>query len=205
MSVAVAIGYNQKQIFLLLILGLNQFLLAFILFVRSAFSGLQQYKTDSFLSVLDRVIMIAICGYLLWGRNNDTDFRIEWFVYAQSAAYLITSVFSVFLLFSQTKFITPAFDIKEMKQMLKQSLPYASLVLFMMLTYRLDAVMIERILPEGKAQAGLYAQGFRLFDAFNMIAFLFAGLLLPMFASLFAKKQNIKELADVAFSLLFIQ
>ncbi len=35
-------------------------------------------------------------------------------------------------------------------------------------------------------QAGIYAQAFRFFEAFNMLGFLMAGLLLPMFSRMLA-------------------
>ena len=50
------------------------------------------FKTDSFLSVLDRILMILFCGVLLWGHVTATPFRIEWFVYSQSAAYIVTAL-----------------------------------------------------------------------------------------------------------------
>jgi O-antigen/teichoic acid export membrane protein len=47
---------------------------------------------------------------------------------------------------------------------------------------RIDGVMLERMLDNGQEQAGIYAQSFRILDAASMIAFLFSGLLLPMFS-----------------------
>jgi O-antigen/teichoic acid export membrane protein len=44
--------------------------------------------------------------------------------------------------------------------------------------------MLERMLEDGKTQAGIYANGFRFFEAANNIAFLFASLLLPLFSNL---------------------
>ena len=50
------------------------------------------FKTDSVLSVLDRLLMILFCSILLWGHITATKFRIEWFVYSQTAAYGITAL-----------------------------------------------------------------------------------------------------------------
>jgi O-antigen/teichoic acid export membrane protein len=55
--------------------------------------------------------------------------------------------------------------------------------------------MIERLLPEGDYQAGIYAASLRYMDAANMGAYLFAALLLPMFSSL---KENLKEIDDLS-------
>ena len=67
---------------------------------------------------------------------------------------------------------------------------------------RADAVMLERILPDGKVQASVYASAYRLLDASNMIAFLFAGLLLPLFSRMLKQRDNIEQLVRLSFSML---
>jgi O-antigen/teichoic acid export membrane protein len=53
-------------------------------------------------------------------------------------------------------------------------------------------------------QAGIYAQAYRLLDASNMIAYLFAGLLLPIFSHMLKRKEDIRELLRLSYSLLAI-
>jgi len=74
------IGYSSRQFYILFYLILNQFIASFILYLRSNISGLHLFKTDSILSVLDRFLMIIICGILLWGGISNSPFKIEWFV-----------------------------------------------------------------------------------------------------------------------------
>lgn len=62
--------------------------------------------------------------------------------------------------------------------------------------------MIERMLPNGKEQAGIYAQVFRLLDAVNMFAFLVAGILLPIFSRLISEKTSVKPILQTAGKLL---
>jgi hypothetical protein len=90
--VAAIIGYGKVQMHLLFFLIFNQFLISFTLYLRSNISGLHLFRTDSLLSVLDRSLMIAICSVLLFSDSLKSYFTIEWFVYAQTAAYLLTSV-----------------------------------------------------------------------------------------------------------------
>lgn len=56
---------------------------------------------------------------------------------------------------------------------------------------RIDSVMLERLLPDGQYQAGVYASGYRFFDAANMMGFLIAGLLLPMFSKLISNEDSV--------------
>src|SRR5690606_23937294 len=60
-------GYDSERFFVLLFLSINQFLVSFIQYLRSNITALQLYKTDSFLSVLDKTLMIVFCAILLWG------------------------------------------------------------------------------------------------------------------------------------------
>ncbi|MBK9016032.1 MAG: polysaccharide biosynthesis C-terminal domain-containing protein [Saprospiraceae bacterium] len=71
----------------------------------------------------------------------------------------------------------------QMLVILKASAPYA-LAVFLMTAYtRFDIVLLEWLLPDGRHEAGVYAAAYRILDAFNMVGYLFAGLLLPMFSS----------------------
>jgi len=81
------IGYDVRLMKLLFILGVNQFLISFILYLRSNLAGLHLFKTDSVISVLDRIIMISICSALLWGHFFPIKMDIMVFVYAQTTGY----------------------------------------------------------------------------------------------------------------------
>ncbi len=196
------VGYNKGEYELLLWLMFNQFLVAIVQFARSNFAGLHLFKTDAFISVLDRSLLILICSSLLWTNWYGGELKIEWFIYAQTVAYGISALISTALLFIKIGTVNlrvkKAFSIS----ILRRSFPYALLILLMMMYSRIDAVMLERMLPDGNVQAGLYAQGFRLLDAVNMFALLFAGLLLPIFARLIKEKQQIKSIVQLAFRLL---
>jgi O-antigen/teichoic acid export membrane protein len=59
-------------------------------------------------------------------------------------------------------------------------------------------------LPNGEEQSGIYAQAFRLLDAVSMFGVLFAGLLLPIFARMIKKKEEIGAMVQFSFLLLFV-
>jgi O-antigen/teichoic acid export membrane protein len=198
------LGYEVFQLKMLIILLLNQVLISFILFLRSNLAGLHMFKTDSVISVLDRTIMIAICSLLLWGNVTDTPFQIEWFVWAQTSAYIITAIFTMIVLSRKAVYNRLKWDRLFFLMILKKSYPFAILILLMTFYNRIDSVMIERLLDNGSLQAGIYAQAYRLLDASNMIAFLFAGLLLPMFAHMLKLKQSITELLRLSYTLLAV-
>jgi len=197
------IGFSGEEGWLLMLLMISQFLVAIVQFSRSNLAGLHLFKTDAFISVLDRLLLIAICSVMLWTNWLGGELKIEWFVYAQTIAYGTAAVISIAVLLFQIEKVKFRFKKVFSIYILKQSFPYALLILLMMMYNRIDAVMLERILPNGDEAAGIYAQGFRLLDAVNMFALLFAGLLLPIFARLIKAKEGINEMAKLAFRILF--
>ncbi len=196
--------YNPDQLKLLGVLAFNQFLISFILYLRSNISGLLMFKTDSFLSVLDRMLMIIFCSILLWGHVTSTPFRIEWFVYSQTAAYVFTAITALLIVSKKAKFKRLNWNWPFFLMIIKQSAPFALLVLFMTFYNRLDPVMLGALLDKSKGneQAGIYASGFRLFDAVNMIAYLFSVLLIPVFSKMIKHKENIEHMVKLSFTMI---
>ena len=204
LTLAWIIGYQFIQIKLLIVLLFNQFLNSMNLYLRSNIGGLQLFRTDSLLSVTDRLLMIIICSLLLWGNITKSEFKIEWFVYAQTAAYFLTTIIILIVVLKHTRLQKISFDLTVTRNMFRQSYPYALLGLLMVLYYRTDSVMLERLLYDGKLQAGIYAQGFRILDAASMLGFLFAGILLPMFAKMIKQNEQVNHLFRFSFLLLII-
>jgi O-antigen/teichoic acid export membrane protein len=212
-TVAILMKYKADQMKLLVWLAFNQILTSFILYLRSNVSGLLMFKTDSVLSVLDRLLMILFCSILLWGHLTASRFRIEWFVYAQTAAYGITALVASLVVVKQASFKRLNVSWPFFLMIIKRSLPFASLVLLMTLYNRLDPVMLGKLLPDkavgGQAdintahvQVGIYANGFRLLDAANMIAYLFSVLLVPVFSRMLKRKESIEKMVKLSFTLL---
>lgn len=205
-AVALLIGYRGIQLRLLFWIGLNQFLSAFLLYVRSNISALLMFKTDSVISVTDRILMIIFCGMLLWGNITDQPFRIEWFVWCQTAAYLITIAIALTIVLRKAHLRKLHWDVPFFLVIIKKSLPYALISLLMACYYRMDSVMLERMLPRdiGAEQVGIYASAFRLLDALVMIAYLFSVILLPLFSKMLKQKENVVPVVRTSFSLLFL-
>lgn len=196
------LGYDQEQFRMLWVLVLNQFLASFILYFRGNISGLQFYRTDSLLSVMDRSLMILFTGMLLWGNIKDEPFRIEWFIYAQTLSYSLTLLTSALIVASKAGWRSATPRPRLSLKVLRAAYPFALLILMMALFNRVDSVMIERMLPDGQEEAGIYAQSFRFLDAANQFSFLFAGLLLPMFSRMLKQKEKVDDLVAIALPLL---
>ena len=203
--VAGIIGYDSRHFYFLVFLGINQFLISFILYLRSNISGLLLFRIDSTISVLDRVLMIIFCSVLLWGNLTTEPFRIIWFVYAQTLAYLITAFIALLIVMKKAAFKRLEWDTAFFLMIIKKSFPFALLVLLMSFYNRIDSVMLERLLPKGigTTQVDIYAKAFRLLDAVNMIAYLFSVLLIPIFARLIKDKSPVDGMVKLSFTIIF--
>lgn len=202
--IAYLLGWRIAEYKMLVFLLFNQFLLSFILYLRSNLAGLHLFKSDSIISVLDRFLMIAICGLLLWGNITESQFQIQWFVYAQTSSYLLTVFVALILVLRKSGLIKLRFDRRFFIAILRKSYPFALLSLLMVFYSRADSVMLERLLEDGKRQVGIYAQGFRVLDAATMFGYLFAGLLLPIFAQMIKLRESVGQMVILSFTLIIV-
>ena len=198
-GLAFLLRYDEKTTFLLLVLAFNQVLSTGVLFLRSYLSGMHAFGYDRLVSILDRLLLIAILGVALLTISADALFPIEMLVYSQTVAYGVTLAVAATLVWRMKK-SEPRSQPIASKSILASSLPFAALILFSMISGRIDGVLLERM--SGSFEAGIYAMAFRLGDMLSMIAYLFAVLLLPMFSRLLANHENTAELFSIAFRLL---
>jgi len=187
------LAYFPEHWELLLLMGFNQALVALMFYLRANLSGLGHYRQDSLISVLDRGLLIIMVGLMLLLPSWRNSFQIEWFVLAQTVSLILTIAVLLAMVFPKASLTGLSIDVKKWRDILKASAPFALVIVLMTFYTRLDAVMIERMLPEvGKYETGVYASAYRLLDAFNMMGFLIAGLLLPIFSRMFQVGEKMK-------------
>jgi len=198
------VGYDSRLMKLLLLQGFNMFLLFFINYLRSNLAALHLFKTDAVVSILDRLTLIILCIIMLKAGVLKEPNGIMYFVYAQTIGYSISAITAFIIIIKKTESFKIKWNWVFSIMILKKSFPFAILTLLMSFYNRIDTVMIERMLPEGigDVQSGIYAQAFRLLDATNMIAFLTAGMLLPIFSRMLKHKENIEPLVKLISTLL---
>lgn len=202
---AVVLKYSGHQLYLLLLICFNQVLASLIVYVRSNVSALHHFKVDSMLSIMDKALMLLVCGVLLTIPSLHSKFIIDWFVYAQLAAYVVTLFTALAYVLSISGKISINFSFSFSKDLLKETFPFALLIGLMMIYGKIDGVMIPTLLHEdGHREAGLYASAFRLLDALNQFGYLFAVLLLPIFSRMLARNQPVESLVKTSFTAVFI-
>ena len=197
------LGYRGWELSLLAGILLIHSLNALLAFIRSNVAALHRFKTDALLSITDRMLMILICGFLLFYPATAGIFRIQWFVITQIVCYFIAAVAGYLVLRKLGKVrLRFSFSIPEIMGVIKNSFPYALLIFLMSIYNRADAIMIERLCTDGKAQAGIWAAAFRQLDMANIFGLMFATMLLPLFGRMLAQKDDVQPIIKLCVNMM---
>ena len=179
-TVAGVAGYaDLRFLFTLMVLHASVSLFAFFrLFITSG----QRFRADGLLSVTDKSVVILLIGGMMLWPDRLGQITIGRFVAVQTLGIGLSILLAVIFLsrggwpFSFRPFRGFRRDL------LFPSIPFALNIFLMTIILRIDGILLERIHPNGSHEAGLYASGFRMLDAFGMMGTLAGGFLLPFIA-----------------------
>jgi O-antigen/teichoic acid export membrane protein len=172
------------------LVGILQLLTSFLLFFRSIITGNQHFRSDAGISVLDKILMIILCGSLIYlphiGDISLTNFL---FIQCGCTAFAMTVAF----VFATRSMKGHAPGLREFSSILKLTYPFILLILLMSMHNRLDGFMLERLHVHGAYEAGVYAAAYRLLDAGNMVGYLAASFLVPFAARNITNRKVISD------------
>lgn len=176
---------------MLITLGLTQFFSSLLLFFRSNISAHQRFFTDSIFSVADKVLLLGAGFWVLSHAQVWSDMDVlRNFCYAQLFSTGITCLAAAAMNRTFIKSLIPSWNTHVSLLLLKKSLPYAGFVLLSTLYYRYDPFIIDRFYTQSASLLGVYAQSFRLIEAFNIVGYLWAGILFPLMARWIVKNDG---------------
>lgn len=196
---------NVRHWNILIAVVLIQALQSFFLFFRSVITAHQWFRTDAWLSVLDKSLMILLCGGLLYIPSVFGSISIEIFLIIQISCTFLATIIAWLIVTANGisfKIGRAAFS---PKRIFREVFPFAMIILLMSVHYRLDGFLLSRLHHDGAHEAGVYALSYRLLDATNMIGVLIAMFLLPYIARQWSKSQNFNGVVLVSrhFLILF--
>ena len=201
---AFLIGYDLSELNILILIAVNFFLATLFIYLRTNISALGMYRKDSYISAIDKLIMIIILGYLTWFYPDLESFTIYWFIYGQMIAYTIACIVAFAIVLPKVKERWIVFSWSYMLKLVKKSAPFALVILLVAIYLRIDGVMLERLLDDNGLQAGIYAAAYRFFEAAGMLAYLFGALLLPMYSALMGKKESVASLTLTSLRMILV-
>jgi O-antigen/teichoic acid export membrane protein len=186
-SIALLSGIDRWNIVLYVVL--IQVLTSFFVFFRAIITSQQWFRTDAWLSVLDKILMILFCGTFIWFPFLFGSISIERFLLFQTICTAIAMITALGILL-QRKFSFSSRKLWPGVRVFKAALPFAIIILLMSFHSRMDGFLLERI--SSAEEAGKYAAAYRLLDAATMIGYLFASFLLPYIARNWNEGKDIK-------------
>ncbi|HEY0261945.1 MAG TPA: oligosaccharide flippase family protein [Chitinophagales bacterium] len=198
-------GIRGWLLFLVLLSALSMTMTSFVLHFRAYVAALHKFRTDSYLSVTDKLIATILVGTLLvFGSTKLPSTLILLFSVAQLFALTITAIIAYNIVSKKHKEHIPQWSWEYTRAMLLHSLPFALLILQMTIYGRIDGFLLNRMLPQGSDETGIYASGFRLLDAATQFGYLAATILLPMFAKAIKEKTDVRPLTSLSALLLIV-
>jgi O-antigen/teichoic acid export membrane protein len=152
-----------------------QLLTSYLLFFRAVITAHQHFKTDAWLSVLDKTLMVLLCGWALYVAVYNVS--IVLFLWLQVISLGIGCGIALYLFLNIHD--GNRGEILRWKNLAKQSMPFLILLLLMSAHNRLDAFLLHSLHPFGAHESGVYASAYRLLDAGNVVGYLVASFLVP--------------------------
>jgi len=170
-----------------------QFLTFLFLFLRNIITANQWFKTDAWLSVLDKSLMILLAGGFIFWPAVFGSINIDKFLLTQIVSTSIAVVIVVIILYSKRIiFKKPKLNFFT-RSVIYAVLPFALTVFLMSVHVRADGFLLERIHAEGAHEAGIYAAAYRLLDASNMVGYLIASFFMPFIARLWSEDHPLEK------------
>lgn len=170
-----------------------QFLTFLFLFLRNIITANQWFRTDAWLSVLDKSLMILLAGGFIFFPAIFGAINIDKFLLAQIASTTLAIIIVIVILYSnKIVFKKPGLNFFT-RTVIYSLLPFALTVFLMSVHVRADGFLLERIRPDGAHEAGIYAAAYRLLDASNMVGYLVASFFMPFIARLWSENQPLEE------------
>lgn len=200
-SAGLLLDYNINYIELLIILACYQVLWSILIYLRSFLKGFQLFNIEIFFSVFDKFLLIILLTPILYF-NTDITINIYLFAIAQIIAVTISIILCIIALKrKKISIFTGTYSPPDFTA-LKKLWPFALFAFLVSAYNRIDVIMLDRLLTNGNYEAGIYAAAYRLLDASNMIAVLFASLFLPLVTKLIKEKSDISNFVKDSFGIL---
>lgn len=198
----VAFVTGLSNYYLLLLLVLLQIILSWLSFSRAILSAKHLFTESSFISILDKLLLIVTGVYLFYIHQTEWQIDIEVFVIAQIIAASMATVLAFVLLFRKKITSEKNAVTISVRSVITESFPFAVTVLLMFLHARADGVLLHVLDSSETNSAGIYAAMFRFVDASTVLSYLAAGFFLSFFSKHLRETQLLKQTINRLFCMM---
>ena len=178
-AIGAVLGYRGTELVLLAVIGSSLLLTQYAQFLRGTLQASQRFNTDALLSVLEKaLLLLLVLAFLPIGLT------LNRYLGARVAAATFTVVLLYGLITRLFGRVRYQYQWGQVRQVLRQSIPFALIAVLYGVNERVDMVMLERL--ASPAEAGYYAGAYRWVDAVMM----YVWTVLPLFFAKFATMQH---------------
>ena len=210
---------------------INQVLASVVLMLRAVLQGKQRFISDSWLSVVDRLVALAVCTWMLRTFTVEmfgSEGGVLSFQIAQFFGYATALILGLILVFwrgkttSESTYESVSIASDSQDALNKEVVWFGIMALAMSIFTRIDVQMIQWLsasrlegvadildaeaikshLAAGYAEIGLYTRGYRLLDAGLIFSALLSTQLLPLFSKRLATGDDNSEVIWMSFRLV---
>ena len=191
--------YPTEVITILVIFGGVMFFRALVDFFCAIFNAYERMDKEAFLKGTSQIllflsgIVILTLGFGLFGLSNV--FLI---------VYLISSIIGFYMVYEGIAIIRPSFNLRFWKYLLRESLPLALTVVFTVIYFKIDIVMLSLIRGDN-SEIGWYSAAMRLIELIGVIPALIISALFPIFSVLYKDSMDsLKKVYKTSFKYLLV-
>jgi O-antigen/teichoic acid export membrane protein len=162
---------------------------SFLMMYRFFLQGIGKNWLNVLASVFDRILaaIIIIAIITIPQFLSLSALSYSW---VQCIAVLI-SILILFLIFKKELTVVGKLDTKQIRQLIKNAIPFATVLFLTTLLFRADVFFIKNLHPNAYEEVATYAYGFRILDALNNFGFLAGSYLFIFFIQNINDKKRI--------------
>jgi O-antigen/teichoic acid export membrane protein len=191
--------YPREVITILVIFGGVMFFKALVDFFCAIFNAYERMDKEAFLKGTSQIflflsgIVILALGFGLFGLSNV--FLI---------VYLISSMIGFYMVYEGIANIRPSFNLRFWKYILRESLPLALTVIFTVIYFKIDVVMLSLIRGDN-SEIGWYSAAMRLIELIGVVPALIVSALFPILSGLYKDSiDSLKKVYKTSFKYLLV-
>jgi O-antigen/teichoic acid export membrane protein len=191
-------GYSSQTLNVVYIIGLSMVANGF----SQLFYGLfQSYEKMEYQSITLLINNTLIFLGVIYGISHG--FNVSWFAFVYFIAGLAVLIFSLIIFIWRYNSFKLEIHFSYWKKSLILALPLSILLIFSVLTSRVDTVLLE--LLKGSTAVGWYSASYRMLDFLMYIPTLYTGAIFPVLSNFHvSSSESLKVMYEKSFKYLFI-
>ena len=186
-GVGIWLKYTKLTFQLIILLGVAELINGLAQLYRCLFRAFEKMKYESFTVIAERLTVVLVGGGLIWFEMADLiEFGIV--VLIGSILNLILNLAIVRLRFVPFTF---SFDLQVWRTLMSQALPFALGNIFNLIYFRLDMILLSKLIPDvSKALStnAWYGLAFTIVNAFTILPGAYMGAVFPAMSRAFERK-----------------